>query len=61
VAGRLYRSDSVAYASAAHAAHLATTLARMRVTWGGAEGWARAFGLTGADLAALRDALGPLR
>jgi protein-tyrosine phosphatase len=40
---------------------MATTLARMRATWGGADGWARAFGLTGADLAALRDALGPLR
>ena len=36
---------------------MVTTLTRMRERWGSGEGWARAYGLTGADLAALRAAL----
>jgi hypothetical protein len=36
---------------------MATTLARMRERWGSGAGWARAYGLTDADLAALRAAL----
>jgi hypothetical protein len=38
---------------------MATTLDRIRATWGGSEGWARAYGLSAADLAALRAAMGP--
>ena len=36
---------------------MVTTLARMRARWGSGEGWARAYGLTDAELAALRAAL----
>ena len=36
---------------------MVTTLARIRTRWGSGEGWARAYGLTDADLAALRAAL----
>jgi protein-tyrosine phosphatase len=39
------------------AAMMAETLRLMRSRWGSAEGWARAYGLTTADLAALRHAL----